>query len=40
MLTVILTSFVLPSSSGVLPVILALNLSDSEFVKVAFGSSL
>ena len=37
--TAILTSFVLPSA-GFFPVNYALNLNDSKFAKVAFGSSL
>ena len=36
--TAILTSFVL-HAAGVLPVTFVLNLNDSEFVKVAFRSS-
>ena len=35
----VLTSLVLPSAA-VLSVILTLNLNDSEFLKVALGSSL
>ena len=37
--TAILTSFLL-LASGNFPVILILNLNDSEFVKISFGSSL
>ena len=37
--TAISTSFVLPSA-GIFPVIFILDLSDSEFVKSFFGSSL
>ena len=37
--TVILTSFVLPSA-GVFPVIFTLDLNDSEYAKLSYGSSL
>ena len=37
--TIILTSFLL-SSAGAFPVIFILDLNDSEFVKLSFGSSL
>ena len=36
--TIILTSFLLPLA-GVLPVIFTLDLNDSEFAKLWFGSS-
>ena len=37
--TIILTSFVLPPA-GVLPITFTLDLNDSEFAKLSFGSSL